>query len=187
MAEQKKFLEIELPIINQKIHLLAASTEQLNGRTVKIDLTRRLRGKSLEAIFRIKLEDGKIKIQPYRLYLLGYFIRRMMRKSINYVEDSFSAESKNAVLRIKPFLITRKKVPRAIRTALRNKAKEEVQIEIKEKNYEEIFSDILSGKFQKVLSLKLKKIYPLAFCEIRDIFLEKELKEVIVKEEKISN
>jgi ribosomal protein S3AE len=31
----------------------------------------------------------------------------------------------------------------------------------------ELFSDIMVGKIQKELSLKLKKIYPLALCEIR--------------------
>lgn len=184
MVEQKKFLKLELPIIEQKIELLAANEEELAGRTVKMDLTRKLRGKSLEAIFKIKVSDKKIRAELYRLHLLSYFITRIMRKSVNYVEDSFSSECKNAVLKIKPFLITRKKVSRVIRKALRNKAKEEIQAEIKDKSYEDIFSDILSGKFQKFLSLKLKKIYPLAFCEIRDIFVEQE-KENIVVEEKI--
>jgi len=185
MAEQKKFLQLELPIINQKIDLLTINEKDLLGRTVKIDLTRRLRGKSLEAIFKIKQEDEKLKIQIYRLHLLGYFIRRIMRKSVNYVEDSFSEECKNAVLKIKFFLITRKKVSGVIRKALREKAKDEVKMEIKEKDYEEIFSDIISGKLQKSLSLKLKKIYPLAFCDIRDIYVEKEKEEIKVQEEKI--
>jgi len=184
MAEQKKFFEVELPIINQKVQLIGTEKE-IGERTVKIDLTRRLRGKSLEAVFKIKQEEGKIKIQPYRFLLLGYFIRRMMRKSVNYVEDSFSLESKNALLRIKPFLITRKKVSRKIRTALRIKTKEEIQLAIKEKNYENVFSEILEGRFQRNLSLKLKKIYPLSFCEIRDIYVEKPLQEIKVQEEKV--
>lgn len=184
MVEKKKFFEIELPLIKQKAELLASSENELNGRTIKIDLTRKLRGKSLEIIFKIIEKESKIKAEPCRLHLLGYFIRRMMRTSINYVEDSFQAECKNAVLRIKPFLITRKKVSRAVRKALRNKAKEEIINTAKDKNYEELFSEIISGKLQKSLSLKLKKIYPLALCEIRDIFIEKR-KEEIVKEEKI--
>lgn len=174
MIGKKKFFAIELPLIKQKAELLATSQEELIGRTVKIDLTRKLRGKSLDIIFKIKSEKEKLKAQPFRLQLLQYFIRRMMRKSINYVEDSFSAETKDVTLRIKPFLITRKKVSRKVRKALREKAKEEITKEAKSKSYEEIFSDILSNKFQKSLSLKLKKIYPLALCEIRDIYIEKE-------------
>lgn len=185
MALKKKFFEIQLPIINQKASLLATKEEELTGRTIKIDLTRKLRGKSLEIIFKIKLDKEKVKAQAYRLQLLGYFIRRMMRKSIDYVEDSFSAQCKDSILRIKPFLITRKKVSRRVRKALRNKAREEIEKTIKEEKYEDIFSEILSNKFQRTLSLKLKKIYPLSFCDIRDIYVEKSRQELKVKEEKI--
>ena len=179
MVEKKKFFDIELPIINEQVSLLAVSEESLIGKTIKIDMTRKLKGKSLDAIFVIK---EKLKAEMKRICILGYFIRRMMRTSINYVEDSFSAESKNAFLRIKPFLITRKKVTREVRKALRNKAKEEILAFVKDKNADEIFSSLLSGTFQRTLSLKLKKIYPLSFCDIRDIFIEKELSPLVVEE-----
>jgi len=182
MAEKKKFFEVELPIINQKAELLASSEKQLIGRTVKIDLTRKLRGKSLEIIFKITGEEGKLEPEPYRLHLLSYYIRRMMRKSVSYVENSFSAQCKDAKLRVKIFLITRKKVSRAVRKALRNQAKEEAEKMINGRKYDEVFSEILSNKIQKALSLKLKKIYPLSLCEIRDIIAEKSKGKV--KEEK---
>ncbi len=179
----KKFLEVELPIIKQKVELLASSEKDLIGRTVKIDLTRKLRGRSLEAIFKIKEEQGKLKIVLTRLHIFGYFIRRVVRKSTNYVEDSFSSEAGNAVLRIKPFMVTRKKVSRAVRKALREKAKELIEKEVKNKKYEDFFSELLSGKLQRALSLKLKKVYPLAFFDIRDVYVEKE--EELVKKEKV--
>jgi ribosomal protein S3AE len=185
MAEKKKFFKIDLPLINKKVELYSTTEEKLAGRTIKIDFTRKLRGKSLEAIYKVEMQKDKVTAVPYRLHLLGYFIRRMMRKSTDYVEDSFPAECKNASLRIKPFLITRRKVSRAVRKALRNKAKEEIGKVIKEKKYEEIFSDIMSNKFQRSLSLKLKKIYPLALCEIRDIYIEKPKAELEVQEEKV--
>lgn len=181
MAEKRKFSEIELPILKQNIEI--SEMKEQEERVVKLDLTRRLRGKSLEVIFKIKREKEKIKIMPYRLNLLGYFVRRMMRKSADYVEDSFSCECKDALLKIKPFFVTRKKVSRGVRTALRNKAKEEILAGLKDKTYEDFFSEIISGRFQKILSLELKKIYPLSFCDIRDIYVEK-LKEKI-EEEKI--
>lgn len=182
MAEKRKFSEIELPILNQKIEI--SEMKEQEERAVKLDLTRRLRGKSLEIIFKIKKENGIIKITPYRLNLLGYFVRRMMRKSADYVEDSFSCECKNALLKIKPFLVTRKKVSRRVRTALRNKTSEEIREKVKDKIYEDFFSEVISGRFQKALSLELKKIYPLSFCDIRDIYVEKEL--LGIKTEKIS-
>jgi len=183
MVEKKKFFELTLPLINKKINLLASSEKDLIGRSVNIDLTRELRGKSLEITFKIDF-DKEIKISPYRVHLLGYFIRRIMRTSTDYVEDSFSAECKNAILRIKPFLITRKKVSGRVKKALREKAKETIAEVIKEKSYEDLFSELLSGAFQKALSLDLKKIYPLAFCDIRDAYVEN-LKQELAKEEKV--
>jgi len=172
MPEKKKFFEIFLPLVDYKANLQATEKKKLEGRTIKIDLTRKLRGKSLEIIFKIKADEEKIEAIPKRLHLFGYYIRRMMRKSTDYVEDSFSTEAKNVKLRVKPFLITRKKVSRRVRKALREKAKQEITKAFKNKNYEDIFSEIISNKFQRALSLKLKKIYPLALCEIRDVYVE---------------
>jgi ribosomal protein S3AE len=72
-------------------------------------------------------------------------------------------------------LITRRKVSRAVRKALREKAKEELINYVKNKNTETLFEELLKGQIQKTLSLILKKIYPLALCEIRIFKVEKEL------------
>ena len=173
MPEKRKFFEVELPLINHKADLIGNSIEDLNNRSVKLDLTRKLRGKSLEMLFKINVKDKKAEAIPKQLRLFLFYLRRAMRKSIDYVEDSFSAECANCILKVKYFLITRKKVSRSVRNALRIKAKEEILAGIKDKKYEDVFLEILSGKFQKDLSLKLKKTYPLAFCEIKDIYVEK--------------
>jgi len=172
--EKKKFFEVEIPLIRQKIKLIAYEISQLNNRTVKLDLTRMLRGQNIEALIKIKVEDEKAVGKIKKLSVLGFFIRRMMRKSISYIEDSFSAECSDSILRLKPFLITRKKVTRAVRTALRNEANRYLKEYARDKPAEEIFSDIINSKLQRALSLKLKKIYPLALCEIREIRIEKE-------------
>ena len=101
----------------------------------------------------------------------------MVRRGTNYIEDSFSTKCKNAEIRLKPFLVTRRKVSRAVRKALRNKAKEELIEWAKDKNTEILFEDILKNKIQRELSTKLKKIYPLSSCEIRVIKVEKEKEE----------
>ena len=60
---------------------------------------------------------------PEELDLAGSYIRRAMRKGSDYVEDSFIVDCKDAKIQVKPFLITRNKVSRAIRKELRNNAK----------------------------------------------------------------
>ncbi|MBI2448983.1 hypothetical protein HYV49_01670 [Candidatus Pacearchaeota archaeon] len=173
MVVKKKFFDVSFPILNKESSLLSTSLESLEGRFVKIDLSRQLKGKSTEAIFKIVLDDKKAVGKPVRMKLMPYFIQRMMKDSVSYIEDSFSTQCKNAQLRIKPFLITRKKVHRSVRKALRDKVKELLTEEIKNSDYETFFSSVINNKIQKPLSLKLKKLYPLSLCEIRELKLEK--------------
>jgi len=173
MAEKKKFYKIEIPVLRKQIELFGRSLESFNNQTIKLDLTRMLRGKSIEVLFKINVTNDKAVAIPLKLTLLGFFIRRMLRTGIDYVEDSFSAECKEGKLRIKPFLIARKKVSRKVRKALRDAAREYITSYIKDKGFDELAEEIISNKLQKSLGLKLKKVYPLSLCEIRMIYKEK--------------
>jgi ribosomal protein S3AE len=186
-ALKKRFFEIEIPLTNSKIDLLVYNIESLDGKSIKLDLTRQLRGKSIEVVFKIKVKEGKANAFPVKLTLLPFFIRRMLRKNISYVEDSFIVDCTDAQIRIKPYLITRKRVSRRVRKALREETKNWLQIYSKDRSYNSIFSEIIGNRLQKPLSLKLKKIYPLALCEIRVLKVErlKEQEEITVKTEKI--
>lgn len=164
---KKKFFSVELPLIKEDVSLLGTSLEDLDKRRIKIDLTRALRGRSLEAVFEIKTEKDKVFAEAKKLSLFGFYIRRAIRNATDYVEDSFLAETNDKMLRIKPFLITRKKVSRRVRKALRDECKNYLANYIKTKETEEILKELISGKLTKALSLRLKKIYPLAFCDIR--------------------
>jgi len=177
LVKRKKFIEVEIPIIKTKVDIIGDSPKDIENKNIKLDLTRMLKGKSLEATFKVKTENEKIYAYPTKIKLMSYFIRRMMRKKISYVEDSFKTNSQESVLIVKPFLITRKKVSRAIRKTLRNKTKNWLEEYISKKKNNEIFLDILSNKLQKSLSTFLKKVYPLSLCEIRVLEIERDLKE----------
>ena len=164
---KKKFFNIEIPIVNKQTQLRAYEISELEGKFLKYDLTRMLKGKSMMLTSKAKIEKDKATTIPKKTVLLPYFLRRMVRKGTDYDEDSFSAECKDASLKIKPFLVTRRKVSRAVKKALRNKAREELINYVKDKESYELFEEILKNQIQKPLSLKLKKIYPLALCEIR--------------------
>ena len=82
----------------------------------------RLRGKGCEAKFLVEKNIAKIisfKIQ-------NSYIKRIIGYNISIVEDSFEAKTKDSTLIFKPFLITRKKVNRSVRKALRDSAKEQI-------------------------------------------------------------
>ncbi len=166
---KKKFFEVKIPLTATKAHVWGATPEEMEGNVIKLDLTRSLRGKSLELRARIKNNKGELEGEPLSLEVLPYYIRRSIRKGTDYVEDSFETECKDAHVRIKPFMLTRKHVSRAIRRSLRETTRKHLEAYIKVRTLEEVFSEITTNKLQKELSLKLKKIYPLALCEIRII------------------
>jgi ribosomal protein S3AE len=132
--------------------------------------------------FKVKVKDDKATSVPKELKVMPYYLRRMVRKGTDYVEDSFTISCKDAEILVKPFTITRRKVSRAVKNSLRQEAKKELEKYCKTKTSEILFEEILRNKLQKSLSMKLKKIYPLSLCEIRVLKVMKELEPV--KEEK---
>jgi|SRR3989344_2516784 len=171
IQEKKKFYVVEVPLLNKEIELYGRDGE-FSGKHIKLDLTNNLKGKGLEINFLIEEKDGKITTIPKQLYLHGFYIRRMLRKGTDYVEDSFLTQCKDNRLRIKPFLITRKRVSNQVLRGLREKAKEEINKYIQDKSFEIIVKDVLNGKLQKEILPALKKIYPLGLCEIRFVGIE---------------
>lgn len=130
-------------------------------------MTKNLKGKNVELNAKVILKDGKTESEIISMILLPSFIRRTMRRGIDYVEDSFKTSCKDAELLIKPFMITRNHVSRKIRKEIRNSARKFLESRARIKTSIELFSEIMTNKLQKAVSLKVKKIYPLAFCEIR--------------------
>jgi ribosomal protein S3AE len=175
MAEQikvkknvkKQFFDVKSSLTSTKIQLYGTSAKELVDRAINLDLTRSLRGKSLVLKMKTKLEDESLIAEPVSLILVGSYIRRMMRTGTDYVEDSFEAESRDLKVRVKPFMITRNKVSRAVRNELRTEAKKFLESHLKTRTVKELFLEIMANKLQRELSLKLKKVYPLALCEIR--------------------
>ncbi|MDP4039084.1 MAG: hypothetical protein Q8P57_00680 [Candidatus Pacearchaeota archaeon] len=166
---RKKFFPVVLPLTASKVKLYSYSPEELEGSIVKLDLTRNLRGKNLELRAKIKYSEEKLTGELLSLKITASYIKRIMRRGIDYIEDSFETFSKDSKLRIKPFMITRNRVSRAVKKEIRNISKKFLESHTTIRNTSELFSEIMTGKLQKALSIKVKKIYPLATCEIRII------------------
>lgn len=167
--QKKEFFDVESSLTASKISLYSTSKEELVGKVVKIDLTRSLRGRGFELRLRVEKEGEKLIGKEMALQLAGSYIRRMMRKGSDYVEDSFKTKSIDGPIVLKPFLITRHKVSRAVRNLLRSTTKEFLINHAKNRKNKDLFVEIMTNKIQKELSIKLKKIYPLALCEVRYI------------------
>ena len=175
VIRRKKFQEVDVPLIKSKIELIGDSISDIEGKTIKLDLTRQLKGKSTEVVVKVMIEKDKAIAHPVKMKLMSYFIRRMIRKKISYVEESLQMPSQESMLVVKPFLITRNRVSRAVRKALRNRTKNWLEDHISQMTDKEVFDEVLSNRLQKPLSLVLKKTYPLSLCEIRVLEIKRPL------------
>lgn len=164
---KKKFFDVAVPLTAAKVKLYAINQEELHNKIVKIDMTKNLKGKNVELKARISHKDGKTDSELISMVLLPSYIRRIMRRGIDYVEDSFKTSCKDSEMIVKPFMITRNHVSRMVRNEIRNTAKKFIESHARIKTSRELFSEIMTNKLQKAISLKVKKVYPLAFCEIR--------------------
>jgi len=179
MAEKKRYLTAKVPILNSEMRVLG-TPEDLNDKTIKLDMTRQMRGKGLTITFRLFNNEGSVVAIPNKMELVKSYIQRMMRKRVDYVEDSFTARCTDIRTTIKPLLITRKRVSRAVRRNLRNTTKEFLLEYLKNKTYTEICDELIEGTLQRTMLPKLKKVYPLSFCDIR-VFETKELAKIDLK------
>ena len=179
MAERKRYIEVQVPFLEESLRVLG-TPEELHNKTIKLDLTRKLRGKGLTVKLRIFNQEGKLFAIPNSLTLASSYIRRMMRKRTNYVEDSFMTRCTDIRVTFKPHLITRKKVSRVVRKNLRNTCREFIIDYTKERDYITVAHEIFNGTLQKALLPKLKKVYPLSFCDIR-VFETKELEKIDIE------
>ncbi|MBT6182501.1 hypothetical protein HOI04_01315 [archaeon] len=176
MAERKRYIDVTIPMLDSTMRILGTATD-LHMKTIKLDLSRKLRGKGLTITFRVFNQDGKLVGVPNRMELVKSYIRRMTRKRTNYVEDSFTAHCSDVKVIMKPFLITRKRVSRVVRKNLRNTTREFLVEYVKGKSYNDICYELMEGILQKTLLPKLKKVYPLSFCDLR-VFETKEIEKI---------
>jgi ribosomal protein S3AE len=164
---KKKFFEVPVPLTAARVKLYATNQEELTNKIITLDMTKSLKGKNLELKAKVSNKEGKLDSEIISLVLIPSYIRRTMRRGIDYVEDSFKTSCKDSELLIKPFMITRNHVSRQVRKEIRNAARKFIESHARIKNSRELFSEIMTNKLQKAVSLKVKKVYPLAFCEIR--------------------
>lgn len=152
----------------------AFEPQQLIGRNVQISLMNILndpKKQNVQLIFKIKSVSDKNAITEIMKYeLIPSYVKRMMRKGRNKIEDSFIIETKDKIkIRIKPFMITRIKTQRSKLSMIRKTIREFITEKVKTQNFIDLINDTISTKLQRELKGKLKKIYPLVICEFRMI------------------
>ncbi len=181
---KKKFYPVYVKDLwqDEVCSVLSPSLESLIGKDLKLSLSDFVRAKRGDILVKVdKVEDGKAFASIFGLRLFFSYIRRFVRKGVTKIDMSFNVGVKEGNVRIKLLLVTRKKVKSSVEKALRIETVKFAEKSFGGEKGKEVVLSVLRSDFQKKLGVKLKKIYPLALCEIREVrFVEG------VKDEEVS-
>jgi small subunit ribosomal protein S3Ae len=162
--------------------------EELVGKTLCLNLatiTNDMKKQNINVTFKVVgIHEGKGQTQLVDYVLVSSYIKRLIRRKREKIEDSFLARTKDGkVVRVKPIAITNSDTYNSIITKIRLGMKAMIKNSLKEKTFEEFVSDLTNLKLQKEMKEKLNKIYPLKYVDIRQILLEEKGK---IKDEEIN-
>ena len=148
------------------------NVDSLVGKKLKVNmmaLTNDPRKQSVTLMFAVtKVENnsGVAELVGYRMS--SSHVKRVVRKAVMRIDDSFVLETKDKVkFRVKPLIITRFKTNKGVCSDLRKRGKEFIGEEFLKMKSDDVFVQVMSNKLQIDLKKDLKKIYPIAICEIR--------------------
>lgn len=165
--------------------------EELKGKTLKLNLStiiNDMRKQQLEIFFSVtEVVENKGITEVTGISLVQSYIKRLVRRGRDKVDDSFLVKSKDRkVIRIKPLLITNYRTNRSVNSRLRLDTREVIRRILSKTDADEFFHMIITGKIQKEIKDKVNKIYPLKHVEIRVAQYEKdkgkEIKEITDEE-----
>jgi ribosomal protein S3AE len=117
----------------------------------------------------VKQVDGTTGIAE----LVGYqmnssHIRRLIRKAIKRIDDSFVLKTKdNVSYAVKPLLIARHKTTQSVATTIRKRVRDLLTKSFQNMKSDEIFMHVITNKLQMDVKNDVRKVYPLAISEIR--------------------
>jgi len=187
--KRKQWFEIVAPqqIFNEAFlgETPAYYPKQVLNRRVEWNLallTGDWRLQNAKVIFRIvKVHAGKAytELEEYRLY--DAYVRRIVRRGTDRIDDSFIVETRDGVkVRVMTLIITQHNTVRSKHTAIRKAVRELIINEAKEKDFYEFMKDIIFGYLQEKMRKVAHKIYPIEKAEIR-----RALRRIVVTEKGI--
>jgi small subunit ribosomal protein S3Ae len=151
---------------------------ELIGKTIKLNLfafTNDIKKQNMDAIFRVtNVVENKALTEILGIILTQSYIKRLVRRGRNKIDDSFLVKTKDRkLIRVKPLLVTNNKTNKSVTSKIRLITRDYTRKLAATVTNEELFSMIVNVKLQKELREKLNKVYPLKFSEIRQAVIEK--------------
>ena len=200
-AKKKRWVTILAPkILNERPigESYVADPDLLIGRVISCNLmtlTNDMKTQNITMKFIVsEIKDGKAHTKPVGYSLNQTYLKRMMRRGKNRIDESYHLKTADdRGIRIKLFLLTNSVAKSSVVKVIRNKLKEQVTGIVEKNKYDDIFDGVISHKIQREIRAIINKMFPLKACEIKALkeekiktTVKKEVKEIekIKKEEK---
>ncbi len=195
---KKAWVSVYAPDIFNKAFLgesYVYGKEELIGKTLNLNLstfTNDMKKQNMNVFFKISgVHEGKGQAEVIGLILSQAYIKRLVRRGKNKIEDSFLAKTNDQkTVRIKPIMITNAKAHQSVVSRLRLEAKAHIKRMLKNHTVESFIKELTDLKIQKEIRDKLQKIYPLKYFDVRQVVLEKDkvvVDELIAETEELSD
>lgn len=179
IVKKKKWVGILAPkLFNEQFigESYVGDVQELVGRKVTVSLmilTNDPQKQTINVTFKIigtKNDTAKTEFVGYKM--LPAAAKKLMRRQRNKIEDSFIVESKDKkIIRIKSMLITRGKTTGSVLTAIRQLQKAYLAKTISQNDAEGLIREITQKKTQHGMYQLLKRLHPMAACEIKQLEL----------------
>ena len=153
---------------------LCTDPKLLIGRRINtslMDLGGHVRRQNVAITLKATGVEGEQVVTEFEGYRVSpAHVKRIVRKSKDKLDDSFVYNTKDGIkVKIKLLILTRNKVQNSVLSALRKKAREDLNDNIVKQNFSELVFSVISIKLQQDLRSNLNKVYPLVVCEITSL------------------
>ena len=132
------------------------------------DLTNDFRKSHIILNFKInKVEEDKAHTQFSGHTLTSDYLRRMIRRRRSKIEGVYDVNTRDgAVIRVKPFATTDKRIQNSQRKVVREAMKKTIADQAKDSTLSEFLKNILDGRMGSEIYKNCKKLYPVKRIEI---------------------
>ncbi|MEE8565287.1 MAG: 30S ribosomal protein S3ae [Candidatus Thermoplasmatota archaeon] len=176
---------------------LSDNPNKLINRVTEVslqDLTNDFRKSHIKLFFKInKIEDTNALTQFIGHELTSDYLRRMIRRKRSKIDGVYDATTRDgAVIRVKPFATTDKRIQNSQRKVVRETMKQTIYNQSKTSTLSEFIQFIIDGKLGSEVYKKCKKLYPVKRVEVNKTQVlksptiqieDKKLKKEEIKEE----
>ena len=132
------------------------------------DLTNDFRKSHITLFFKInKVEEEKAHTQFAGHTLTSDYLRRMIRRRRSKIEGVYDVDTRDgAVIRVKPFATTDKRIQNSQRKVVREAMKKTITDQANTSTLSEFMKNILDGRMGSEIYKNCKKLYPVKRIEI---------------------